>query len=61
MKTKILRTTALGLWVVFLASGLIYAQAGRGTAFLSGNVTDEEGNPLEGAQVTLSFRRGGGE
>ncbi len=60
MKTKILRTTALGLSVVFLASGLIYAQAGRGTAFLSGNVTDEEGNPLEGAQVTLSFVQGGG-
>jgi tetratricopeptide (TPR) repeat protein len=60
MKAKTLRALSLGLTVVFLAAGLVYAQAGRGTARLGGNVTDLEGNPIEGAQVTLSFVQGAG-
>ncbi|MGA2362763.1 MAG: tetratricopeptide repeat protein [Candidatus Aminicenantales bacterium] len=60
MNAKALRTFSLGLLVIFLAAGLVFAQAGRGTARLSGLVIDQNGRPVEGAQVTLSYAQGAG-
>jgi Tfp pilus assembly protein PilF len=60
MNAKALRAFSLGLMVIFLAAGLVFAQAGRGTARLNGVVTDQNGKPLEGAQVTLSYMQGTG-
>jgi Tfp pilus assembly protein PilF len=60
MKAKALQAFSLGLAVIVLAGGLVFAQAGHGTAFLGGVVSDENGNPIEGAQVTMSFAQGGG-
>jgi tetratricopeptide (TPR) repeat protein len=60
MKTKALRAFSLGIMVMFLASGFVLAQAGRGTGRLGGVITDPGGNPIEGAQVTLSFAQGQG-
>jgi tetratricopeptide (TPR) repeat protein len=63
MNAKALRAFLLGPLVLFLAAGLVFAQAGRGTARLNGVVTDQNGEPLEGAQVTLSYAQdtGGSE
>ncbi len=60
MNAKALRAFFVGLMAIFLAAGLVFAQAGRGTARLGGVVTDQDGEPLEGAQVTLSYAQGGG-
>jgi tetratricopeptide (TPR) repeat protein len=59
MSTKTLRAFLLGLLILSVGTGLAFAQAGRGTARLSGVVTDQSGNRLEGARVTLSFGSGG--
>jgi tetratricopeptide (TPR) repeat protein len=48
----------LGLMAFFLAAGPALAQAGRGTARLSGIVYDPEGKPVEGARVAISFAQG---
>jgi tetratricopeptide (TPR) repeat protein len=60
MNAKALHAFLLGLMVLFLAAGLVFAQAGHGTARLSGVVTDQNGEPLEGAQITLSYAQGSG-
>jgi tetratricopeptide (TPR) repeat protein len=60
MNAKALRGFSIGLMVIILAVGLIFSQAGRGTARLSGVVTDQNGMPLEGAQITLSYTQGTG-
>ncbi|HVP91913.1 MAG TPA: tetratricopeptide repeat protein [Terriglobales bacterium] len=60
MSTKTLPTFSLGLLVIFLAAVPAFAQAGRGTARLSGVVIDQNGTPIEGAQVTLSYAQGTG-
>ena len=60
MKTKALRAISLGILVTFLAAGIVFAQAGRGTARLGGVISDQGGNPIEGARVTLSFTQGQG-
>jgi tetratricopeptide (TPR) repeat protein len=40
---------------VLLAAGVASAQAGRGVGRIGGIVTDLEGNPIEGAKVTVTF------
>jgi tetratricopeptide (TPR) repeat protein len=60
MNAKALQAFSFGLMVLFLATGVVFAQAGRGTARLNGVVTDQNGNPLEGVQVTLSYAQGTG-
>ncbi len=40
---------------VLLVAGIASAQAGRGVGRIGGVVTDLEGNPIEGAKVSLSF------
>ena len=60
MNAKALRTLLLGLVVIFLAAGLVFAQAGRGTARLGGIVMDQSGKPVEGAQVILTYVQGAG-
>ncbi|MCX6567110.1 MAG: tetratricopeptide repeat protein [Candidatus Aminicenantes bacterium] len=60
MNTKTPRAFLLGLMVIFIAAGLVFAQAGRGTAHLYGVVTDQNGEPLEGVQVTLSYTQDAG-
>jgi Flp pilus assembly protein TadD len=60
MNAKVLRAMWLGLAVIILAAGTIFAQAGRGTARLSGIVTDPGGHPVVGAQVKLSYAQGTG-
>jgi tetratricopeptide (TPR) repeat protein len=42
-------------FIGILASGLAYAQAGRGVGRLAGSVVDGSGNPLEGAKLQLVF------
>jgi len=60
MNAKNFRAAWLSLIVMILAAGLAFPQAGRGTARLSGIVTDASGNPIKGAQVTLSYAQGTG-
>ncbi len=60
MNAKALRAFSFGLMPIFLAAGLVFAQAGRGTARLNGVVTDQDGKPVEGAEVTLSYLQGSG-
>jgi uncharacterized GH25 family protein len=60
MNAKNFRAAWLSLIVMILAAGLAFPQAGRGTARLSGIVTDANGNPIKGAQVTLSYAQGTG-
>jgi len=60
MKTKALRAISLGIMAAFLVTGFAFAQAGRGTARLGGVVTGQGGDPIVGAQVTLSFAQGQG-
>jgi tetratricopeptide (TPR) repeat protein len=58
MNAKAPRAFSFGLMAMFLAAGLVFAQAGHGTARLSGVVTDQGGKPVEGALVTLSYAQG---
>ncbi|MBN2344956.1 MAG: tetratricopeptide repeat protein [Candidatus Aminicenantes bacterium] len=44
---------------VFLVAALAFAQAGRGKARLSGTVVDENGQPVEAAEVKIEFEKGG--
>jgi tetratricopeptide (TPR) repeat protein len=60
MNAKAFRACALGCLVILLAAGLVFAQAGRGTGHLKGVVTDQNGKPLEGAQVILTYMQGTG-
>jgi len=41
--------------IYFLLNLLVYSQAGRGIARISGKVLDEEGNPIQSAKITLIF------
>ncbi len=41
--------------VSILSSSFLFPQAGRGLARLSGKVTDESGNPVASATITLQF------
>jgi tetratricopeptide (TPR) repeat protein len=59
MKTTALRLLLSGIAASFLVAGFSFAQAGRGTARLTGIVTDQSGAPLAGASVTLAFGQGG--
>lgn len=60
MKTKALRAISLGIMAAFLVTGFAFAQAGRGTARLGGVVTGPAGEPVVGAQITLSYAQGKG-
>ena len=60
MKTKALRAILLGSIAAFLVTGFAFPQAGRGTARLAGVVTGQGGEPIDGAQVRLSFVQGQG-
>ncbi len=55
MSGKTWRAVLFGLLILSLAAGPVLAQAGRGTARLSGVVTDASGKPIEGATVTFTF------
>ena len=55
MKNKFL----IGLIVMALFAGSIYAQAGQGRGRLSGTVVDPTGNPVANATVTLEFENAG--
>ncbi|HPW18116.1 MAG TPA: tetratricopeptide repeat protein [Candidatus Aminicenantes bacterium] len=59
MKTKAFRSLSLAIAALFLAAGFAAAQAGRGTARLTGVVTDQSGAPLEGVKVNLAFSQSG--
>ena len=59
MKTKALWILSLGIMATMLVAGFSFAQAGRGTARLTGIVTDPAGNPLEGVKVSIAFSQGG--
>jgi tetratricopeptide (TPR) repeat protein len=45
--------------ISFLLPGLSFAQAGRGMARLSGQVLDEQGQPIAGARIVLTYMEGG--
>ena len=51
---------AAGAAILLLASGLVLAQAGRGTARMYGLVLDPAGKPVVGAQVTAVYAQSGG-
>ncbi len=51
---------AAGAAILLLASGLVLAQAGRGTARMYGLVLDPAGKPVAGAQVTAVYAQSGG-
>ncbi len=51
---------AAGAATVLLLTGLVLAQAGRGTARMNGVVLDPSGKPVAGAKVTAVFTQSGG-
>jgi Tfp pilus assembly protein PilF len=51
---------AAGAAILILISGLVLAQAGRGTARMNGVVLDPVGKPVVGAKVTAVFTQSGG-
>jgi tetratricopeptide (TPR) repeat protein len=60
MRTKAMIAFLAGILMMSFAANLGLAQAGRGTARLTGVVLGPSGNPVEGAQVTLNFGQGSG-
>lgn len=55
MKTIMLKRLGLIVFVSVLAAGFAFSQAGRGIGRIGGVVVDLDGNPIEGAKVTIAF------
>jgi tetratricopeptide (TPR) repeat protein len=49
-----LRILCLACLILFVISSVLYPQAGRGTARLTGEVKDEAGQPIIGAKIALT-------
>ena len=52
---KIKQSTLIWFIVFLLSSSIVFPQAGRGINRISGKVTDEQGNPISAAKITIHF------
>jgi tetratricopeptide (TPR) repeat protein len=55
MKTHLMKNLIFILILGLIASGLAYAQAGRGVGRIGGVVVDTEDKPIEGVKVMIAF------
>ncbi|MDD8026729.1 MAG: tetratricopeptide repeat protein [Acidobacteriota bacterium] len=55
MSNKSIKHWGILIAAVLLAASFASAQAGRGVGRIGGTVTDLEGNPIEGAKVSISY------
>lgn len=55
MKKRILGSAAVGLFIILAFNLLGLAQEGRGKGRLSGEVLDENKNPIDGVKLTLEY------